>query len=182
MSESISQLPKPASGLFASVASTERIHILIVEDEASMAQWLDSCMGDIRASFPLAVIEIAKTWGEAKAIIFGEPPPTIVLLDLTMPDSDSMHTLSQVPLIQGRSALVIVTGRSKEEVDSILGPQTVEILHKGPEMTARSIIAGMLRAMKNKAQTARKERFAELDGIIKALDAKGYGQPSPSTP
>lgn len=170
------------SGIFSiSPISTERIHILIVEDEVSMADWLTSCMGDIRASFPLAVIETAKTWKEAKAIIFGEPPPTIVLLDLTMPDSDSMHTLSQVPLIEGRSALVIVTGRTKEEVDRILGAHTVEILQKGPSMTARSIIAGMLNAMKSKRAVAREDRFAALDAIVRELHAKGYATHSQTT-
>lgn len=166
------------------------VHVLIVDDERDVAEWVERCQQPIRDTFPGAKIQKAYSWVDfrdsngqfhtgAKTIIFSDPPPTIVLLDLTMPDSDAMTTLSQVPAIEDRSALLLVTGRSREEVEGILFPRKVEILSKSEEgsMMPKTILAAMIRALKRRASES---RFTAIEGILERLYSKGYG-PTPPT-
>lgn len=167
------------------MSETPPIHVLIVEDERGVTLCLARCMAPIQKEFPGARIDVAYSWNDtleqdgrilpgARQLIFDGEPPTIVLLDLTMPDSDFMTTLSQVPAILARSALLIVTGRHQEEIERRLGPVRVEILNKGDAMVPGTIIPAMVRAMSA-------SRFAALDGIIDRLHEKGYGPTPPTT-
>lgn len=158
------------------------VHILVVEDEPIMAGWMLSVLEPLRTFFPGAVIDVVHSWKDAQAIIFAEPAPTIVLLDLLMPDSNLAQTLSQVPSIEDRCALLIVTGQHRDDVEKGLHGRRVEILEKGPETSnRRSFISAITRALECREKRAEQERFNSVRSIIEELHAKGYGTPTPPT-
>lgn len=152
------------------------IHVLIVEDEPTMAGWVALTLEPLRVMFPGAKIEVVHSWKEAQQIIYAEPAPTIILLDLLMPDSTLMQTLAQVPGIEERSALLIITGQHRDDVDRGLMGRKVEILQKGADIARpNAIISAITRALERKALLKEQQRFASLAEIIEALHAKGYG-------
>lgn len=158
------------------------LHVLIVEDDSHMAEWVQQHIEPLRAAFPRAVIEIVSTWLAAQSAIACEPPPNVTLLDLTLPDSTMLETIARVSIIEQRSAVVIITGHKTEDVEALLVDSRVEVLHKSPSLfMPGSIIRAIYRALARKEMADEQQRFKGLREILSTLAEKGYG-PSKEQP
>lgn len=110
------------------------LRILIVEDDLSMARMLAHLMDPIRAEFPNSEVDMVHNFEDAKRIIQGIPPPDIALMDLSLPPLRHQDTISRFHEIEGRCALVIVSGHSPNEIRKLLGERQIPIVHKTPHM------------------------------------------------
>lgn len=118
------------------------MRILIIEDDQSMAQLLAKLMGPIRESFPGSEIQIVHNFEDARRVIQAIPPPDIALLDLSLPPLRREDTIARLHEIEGRCAIVIVTGHPAEEVRRLLGSRDIPVVHKSPSMI-KNIFAAM---------------------------------------
>lgn len=157
------------------------LHILIVEDEPAVANFVKAQVDAIHDAFPNALIEIVGTWEQASAAIYAEPPPTITLLDLSLPGSTMLETIKRATEIDARTAVVIITGHKREELSKYLGDSKIEVLHKEPSLwAAGNIIRACVRAMERKSLAEEKGRFAQLRSIIQELKQRGYSTDAPA--
>ena len=170
------------------------LRILLVEDMDAMASWIKHHIDPIREEFPHATIQIVKTWEQAKVYLFSEPAPHVVCLDLILPLREDEHgklegkmewhqTVDQVPRIEAKSAVVIITGQDASMVRDRLLDKEVEVIMKGPDMferffLIRAIVRALQRWKKNKAQEnlrqirAGSERVDEILEGLKRLEAR----------
>lgn len=176
----MSELAAIDAGLPRAVSTP--LHVLIVEDDTHMAEWVQEHIKPLRAAFPRATIEIVNTWLAAQAAIASDPPPNVTLLDLTLPDSTMHETIARVSIIEQRSAVVIITGHKTEDVEALLVDRRVEVLHKSPSLFAPgNIIRAIYRALERKSMADEQQRFRGLRDILSTLAEKGYG-PSKEQP
>jgi DNA-binding response OmpR family regulator len=108
--------------------------ILIVEDDRSMAQMLTVLMLPLKKEFPGSEVDVVHNFEDAKRIIQGMPAPDIALLDLSLPPLRHEQTIARLHEIEGRCAIVIVTGHPTSQVRELLGDRKIEIVHKTPRM------------------------------------------------
>jgi two-component system response regulator AlgR len=73
------------------LAQSEVPRVLIADDEAPARQRLRDLLDEIRGSFPLAIVDEARTGREALDVVNREKVD-IVLLDIRMPEMDGMET------------------------------------------------------------------------------------------
>src|SRR5215211_5733816 len=73
------------------LAHTEVPRILIADDEAPARQRLRDLLDEIRGTFPLAIVDEARTGREALDVVTREKVD-VVLLDIRMPEMDGMET------------------------------------------------------------------------------------------
>ena len=78
-----------------SLADTEVPRILIADDEAPARARLRDLLDECRASFPLAIVDEARTGREALDVLNREKVD-IVLLDIRMPEMDGMEAARHI--------------------------------------------------------------------------------------
>lgn len=167
----------PDGALMASYPA-QGLAVLIVEDEPTMAYCVRSQVNAIQEAFPNAVIEVVSTWEQASGVIYAEPPPTITLLDLSLPGSTMVETIKRATEIDSRTAVIIITGHKRDEVAKYLGNSKIEVLHKEPALWGSgNIIRACVRAMERKSLEEEKGRFSRLRAIIDELKSRGYATP-----
>src|ERR1700748_1859304 len=113
--------------------------ILVVEDESVCA---DLMKISLSRDFPKATITVVNTLEKTLEIIRSNEPPDIVMLDLTLADSDRDNTLRHLPEIHSRAQVVIATG---EPVEAIPKDEEVSIIDK-TELARPGIIAMAVKA------------------------------------
>ena len=172
------ELPDPELNASLAPALSTPIHILIVEDIATVAKWIEIHLKPLLEAFPRAQIDIVYTWKQASEYVDSETPPHVVLLDLSLPDSEMMDTIRRVPEIDKRSAVVIITGHAIEDVEKLLVDSKVEVLSKGLAMKMTDkIVSAIVRAIERKSFSEEKERFEWMKSGIKDLKGRGYATP-----
>jgi excisionase family DNA binding protein len=95
-------------------ATTGRGRILIVEDQPEQAEVLRLCVQSVA---PQTEVQIART-GVAAMLAIGREPPTLLLLDLLMPEMDGFEVLRELAsdsdLRQMR--IVVVTALAADDI------------------------------------------------------------------
>ncbi len=138
--------------------------IFVVEDDPGMGIVLRMNLKRLLDRFTGSVLVIARTYGEVRERLLRYPPPDFIILDLNLPDSNMEETLSHYEELQEHSAVVIVTGQSKEKVMALLrNPEKAEVISK----TAGGLDGNMLIAACARALNWKRERDTQraMDNI-----------------
>lgn len=97
-------------------------HILIIEDEAPMREFLSLCIG---SAYPECELRMAGT-GEQALVLARQMHPDLILLDFTLPDADGLELAPQLRELAGKDTIIVaVTARDyphneeAEESDAI---------------------------------------------------------------
>jgi two-component system response regulator AlgR len=91
-----------------SLARPEVPRILIADDEAPARSRLRDLLDDCRESFPLAIVDEARTGKEALAVLEREKVD-IVLLDIRMPEMDGMEAARHIAGMEQPPAIIFTT-------------------------------------------------------------------------
>lgn len=189
MSLESSMMPEelPAdSGLLASypVALSYPLTILIVDDEVVFTTLIARQLRALQEAFPQSVIEVVHDWTSAIRAIQAEPPPSVALLDLKMPGPDGSSELdlkqavAKAMELDERTAVVVITGHRKEDVEALLVGSSIEVLEKGQSLWhPGNIIRAIVRALDRKQCADAQDRFLKVRGIVETLKNLGYGTP-----
>lgn len=122
----------------------DRIHILIVEDEKPMADLMERLVKPLLSHFPGSQVTVAHKLVDALLTVRAYNAPDIVLLDLTLPDSDIENTMNHIDEIDSRCAVVIVTGHSRERVKQMLLNDSIPIVDKSAAITNPGMLARVI--------------------------------------
>jgi two-component system response regulator AlgR len=90
------------------LAQSDVPRILIADDEAPARQRLRDLLDEIRASFPLAIVDEARTGREALEVVNREKVD-VVLLDIRMPDMDGMEAARHLAGMAQPPAIIFTT-------------------------------------------------------------------------
>ena len=138
-----------------SFATPEVPRILIVDDEGPARSRLRDLLDDCRESFPLAIVDEARTGREALAVLEREKVD-IVLLDIRMPEMDGMEAARHIAGMAQPPAIIFTTAYDSyaikafevNAIDYLLKPVRRERLlaalgkvRSGPPVTARALAA-----------------------------------------
>lgn len=146
------------------------LHILIVEDQESMAFAISQKVANLREWFPSARITLCGRWADAAKVIFAEPPPDATLLDLSLPDSTMHETISRVEQIAERTAVVIITGHAREKVMEMLAENDVPVFTKNPSLfSGMALILAIVQRMRSHRRERTDRRMVHMDDIITRL-------------
>lgn len=160
----------------------QSILFLVVEDDRTVAYFVEGQLAAIREAFPHAVIQLVHTWKDAGRVIFADPAPTVILMDLSMPGSTREETIARVAEIEERSAVIIITGHNEDDVRRMLGESKVEILRKDPRLMSQGfLIRAIVRALSRKQLADEQGRFAKLRTIIQELKNRGFSDAPETT-
>ena len=91
-----------------SLATPEVPRILIADDEAPARSRLRDLLDECRESFPLAIVDEARTGREALAVVEREKVD-IVLLDIRMPEMDGMEAARHIAGMAQPPAIIFTT-------------------------------------------------------------------------
>lgn len=124
------------------------LRILIVEDEHSVVMLLERVLEPLLKRWPNSKIIAVRKLVEAFEIIKNFPYPDIILLDLTLIDSTLENTISRIDEMEGNAPVVVITGHSKHEVESLMKDHQTPVVYKDESLAGGSgLIAGMVKAM-----------------------------------
>jgi len=91
-----------------SLAQADVPRVLVADDEAPARARLRDLLDECRASFPLAIVDEARTGREALAVINREKVD-IVLLDIRMPEMDGMEAARHIAGMAQPPAIIFTT-------------------------------------------------------------------------
>lgn len=141
-----------------------------------MAELIFSRLQLLRKNFPHAPITMAGSWEATRSALYTLPPPDVVLLDLTLPDSLMPQTIARIAEIEETAPVVVFTGSRADQVRPLLLGRDVEILEKNPRTIRDN---GIFAAAFARAIARFRKRFdssldpddrgKRLDGIIQRL-------------
>lgn len=145
------------------------LNILIVEDDPVMGPYIIAEVSALRTKYPDATLTLVRTKESALRIVRDNFPPDAVLLDLTLEDSGFEETLASVDEIDERSAVVIITGHSRDRIKPMLRNSQIEIITKKPDtINGSTLIRALCRALlrKNDATQRIKDNITKLREFI----------------
>ena len=90
------------------LAQSEVPRVLIADDEGPARQRLRDLLDEIRESFPIAIVDEARTGREALQVVNREKVD-IVLLDIRMPEMDGMETARHLAGMAQPPAIIFTT-------------------------------------------------------------------------
>jgi two-component system, NtrC family, response regulator AtoC len=89
--------------------SSPRSRVLIVDDDVSMAQYLNTCL----SKHPFDVSTV--TSGEEAIAMFRACNPSLVLLDLAMPGTNGISTLERIKQIKPDVSVIVLSAHDRPE-------------------------------------------------------------------
>jgi serine phosphatase RsbU (regulator of sigma subunit) len=101
--------PRPWPG-HAAAPGTQRLRVLLVEDDEGDAFLVRELLAEADAAFDLVV---ASTLAEARDLMHGVQ---CVLLDLGLPDAEGIDGLRRLLAVAGSAAVCVLTGRTDEHL------------------------------------------------------------------
>jgi PAS domain S-box-containing protein len=171
---SIAHVPPPVNAM-----TEKRIEVLLVEDSPGDARLLREMLADnSQGRFGL---KEAASLREATDRLSGKDGCDLILLDLTLPDSEGLGTLQHIMNAAPQAPIIVLTGRNDESlgVESIrIGAQ--DYLIKGqtePRLLVRAIryaierkrIEDELRQARDELEARVRERTAQLSAVNEGL-------------
>jgi len=93
--------------------TTEIINVLLVEDNHSQASLIREHLATNK------LLSVTIHWVEsltAAKLFLASHMPDVILLDLTLPDSDGIETVSEIVAIADKTPIVVLTGRADEKL------------------------------------------------------------------
>jgi PAS domain S-box-containing protein len=157
----------------------EPIHILYIEDNPWDRRLISRILSAVRS--PSFILTTAETLAEGLSCIRSEPPPDIILLDLNLPDSQGLSTLSAVIGSVSHTPIVICSANDDEDtaVQAVQGGAQ-DYLTKGKissDVLVRTIryalerkhIEDSLRAAHDNLERRVRERTADLEAANRRL-------------
>lgn len=160
----------PASGEAGTVPGTassrmmkDTLHVLLVEDEPGDARLVEYALR--MSSTPTFVVRHVTTLAAAIAHVEGDELVDVVLLDLSLPDSTGIATVSRMQEATSRTPIVIMTGLDDPRFASYAleaGAQDYLIKSDDPERTVgRAIRYAITRMAGQLERQALLERIAQ---------------------
>lgn len=110
------------------------IRILIVEDDPGFAEMAERLVRPILDAFPGSSVTTVRTIEGALEAVAELHAPDVTLLDLTLPPSGVVETLSHLDTFEDRTAVVIVTGQKEELVRKLIGDRATPVVEKSAEL------------------------------------------------
>lgn len=151
-----------------SVPGARRIRVLLVEDNPGDARLVEVLLSEASSSAEFEVVR-AGTLGEALGRLRGKSFEAI-LLDLSLPDSAGLETVSRMREAAPRTPMVVLSGQEDEGValQAVhLGAQDYLIKGRGDgELIARSLRYSIERNRIEEALRERERRLEELVGKL----------------
>lgn len=151
------------AGLVGARVIRDTLHVLLVEDEPGDARLVEYALR--MSSAPVFVVRHVGTLAAAIAHIESGEPVDVVLLDLSLPDSTGIATVSRMQEAASRTPIVIMTGMDDPRFASYAleaGAQDYLIKSDDPERTVgRAIRYAITRMAGQLERQALLERIAE---------------------
>lgn len=147
------------------------LRILVAEDEPSMAMVIRNRLGKLREYFPLATIEDYLTIEEAAERLKRTPYIDVLILDLSFPTSSFEETIARLDEFGTHSAVVLVTGRKRDEVQEMVGNRVIEVVEKGPEIFDGTLFEAMYRALFARRNKVIEEELSRVDRILETFNS-----------
>ena len=145
-------------------------HILLVEDEPSMAKGLQMVMNEVGYQ-----VDLAST-GEAALSTFGKDDFDLVVADLRLPDIDGMEVIERVKQIHPKTKVIIITGfPSVSSAVKAVKMGVSDYLRK--PFTSDEFLKAIVDAMKEEKRSmeeiiteTEKERLIQKQEVIRVLE------------
>lgn len=146
----------------------DNIHILIIDDEASIYSLLDKILLPLVKKWPNSEITKVKTKEKAFAILQKYPLPDIVLHDLKLPDSGIEETLKTLDEVEDKSPVLVLTGYDINWVRSLITYRTkhLEILSKDDILKDGFLINAIINAI---SKWSKPKGLSNMDKIERNL-------------
>jgi len=145
-----------------------KLQVLLVEDQLGDAHLVKYALRNCRQ--PLFAVHHVSTLGQAIAALRSEPPFDVILLDLSLPDSSGLSTVSRVQAEASRVPIVVMTGLEDPHfADQALeaGAQDYLVKSDDPEQAVVRAIRYAITRMKARIERdALAERLAEQQKIL----------------
>ncbi len=150
-------------GLTGNRSVKDTLHVLLVEDEPGDARLVEYALR--MSSTPVFQVKHVTTLAAAIAHIGSDAPVDVVLLDLSLPDSTGIATVSRMQEASSRTPIVIMTGLDDPRFASYAleaGAQDYLIKSDDPERTVgRAIRYAITRMAGQLERQSLLERIAE---------------------
>lgn len=148
--------------------------ILIVEDSRTKAKLMEELVKPLKDRFPGSSVILAERMVDALAIIMQDPSPDIVMLDLSLPDSNWKDTILKLDEIEDRAPVVIVTAHPEQAVRDLMEGRDTPIVDNGPGFIDR-ILTTIIRAIIGWRERKRTKLDATLDEMRRMLNEPAIG-------
>lgn len=124
-----------------------KLHILVVEDQQLMSELIGYLLKPLREAHPESKVTFVVTWEEAMVELERVDHPDITFLDLTLKDSTRQETINNIPRMQTKTPVVIITSTIDDELVADARKLKVPILDKA-NITSRSLIGAILDSLR----------------------------------
>ena len=145
----------------AVVAAHRAVHILLVEDSPSDADYLKEILSRSQSHYEVTCVDRVNL---ATAILKGPSPIDLVLLDFSLPDSEGIATFEKIQAVASRLPIVVLTSTRDNELASTAvrkGAQDYLIKWEVDlDLMERSIRYAMARKTAEEALRESEERYA----------------------
>ena len=153
----------------------DKMHVLIIEDDASVSELLFSCL--TKAEYRVSVAQS----GEAALPQIEEDPPAVVVLDLTLPGMNGLdvcRTMRRDPWMS-KIPVLMLTGKSEEE-DIVAGLEVGadDYMTKpfSPKLLTARVMALLRRNNSHPKTTAAVKEEIAAESLLETLIVKTLGK------
>lgn len=140
--------------------------ILIVEDEVTIARFLTEILRPIASE-----ISVAYTWREAKEALARIPPPDVVTLDLSLPDSaigDTIRQIATIKIINPLATVIVVSGVASPAYIAASEQSADAFLEKRDALKGMNLLSAIKASFEKRGYA---HNLAAQEVILKAMQA-----------
>ncbi len=150
--------------------SEKTIRLLLVEDNVGDAGLLQAALSDVpRERFPFTLVHVTRAAEAAKSL--NESAFDVVLLDLSLPDSQNLDTVARVKEAAPTTPIVIMTGLSDEQVAiNAMRGGAQDYLVKG-EVDSSMLIRAIRYAIERKKIETQIQQLRYREEVLREINA-----------